>query len=146
MIGEDMQRELQSIMVQIEDQKAQHGQLARQAQILEEGLAEINATREAIKSVKEQKPGTNILVPLGSGSFLKGTLADNKTLLLGIGAGVTIEKSLPEADKFLEEKNKEMVKTLEKIRTDLENVGKTITALNQHAEIRVQELRAKEQK
>jgi prefoldin alpha subunit len=50
-----------------------------------------NATLEGLK--KEQK-GSNILVPLGGGSYMKAKIEDVERLIVGIGADVAVEKTV----------------------------------------------------
>lgn len=138
--NEDKQRELQQLAMQLEQAKARHGQLTKQVQALEEGIAEVSATRDAIKSLAEQKPGTNLLVPLGSGSFARATLADNESILLGAGAGITLEKKVEDADKVLKGKEDEMQATLDKLNKNLKDAAQEAASLQQHVELRYQEL------
>ncbi len=138
--NEDKQRELQQLAMQLEQARARHGQLTKQVQALEEGIAEVSATRDALKSLADQKPGTNILVPLGSGSFARATLADNESILLGAGAGITLEKKVEEAEKVLAGKEDELQKTLDKLAKSLRDTAQEAAALQQHVELRYQEL------
>ena len=45
--------------------------------------------------------GEEILVPIGSGSFIHGKLASKEKVVLNVGAGVSIEKTASEAKEIL---------------------------------------------
>lgn len=50
-----------------------------------------------LDGVKSQQEGSEILVPVGGGSFVRATLTDAQKIIMGVGAGVAIEKQIDES-------------------------------------------------
>ena len=65
---------------------------------------------KTLESVKDEKKGTEILVPVGAGSLLKVEITDVEKTVFGVGAGVCIEKSIESSIKDLNERQEELEK------------------------------------
>lgn len=68
-------------------------------------LAFASATMEGLE---KEKKGTPLLVPIGGGSFIKAEVATTETMVVGIGAGVSVETSRDEARQTLEKRMAEL--------------------------------------
>ena len=55
----------------------------------------------AVDELDKAEVGQEILVPIGSGSFIHGKLASKEKVVLNVGAGVSIEKTASEAKEIL---------------------------------------------
>src|SRR4030043_749217 len=64
-------------------------------------LTYANATLDGVESEKEN---AEMLVPIGGSSYIKVKLADSNKIIVGMGAGVSVEKSLAEAKVTLKER------------------------------------------
>jgi prefoldin alpha subunit len=97
--------------------------LKQQATMLDQRMAEVKATEEALKEMGDSKE--ELLIPLGSGFYIKGKTTDSESVLVNLGAGVLAKKTVKDGLKALDEhKNsiEEGGKRLEKEITDV--VGK----------------------
>jgi prefoldin alpha subunit len=80
--------------------------------------AALSETLTAISTLEgtKGKPGeTEMLIPIGSGSFVKSKLADTEKVIIGVGAGVCIEKPIEDSMKDLRLRSSE----LERARTNV---------------------------
>ena len=66
--------------------------------------------------MEKETKGTPLLVPIGGGSFVKAEIATTETMVVGMGAGVSVEKSREEAKGTIEKR----ISELEKSRSTLE--------------------------
>ena len=121
--------EMQMIAQQIQ-------QIQKQVELIENQLQELTVTKEALKTIGETKEGNEILVPLASGIFIKANLKDNKDVVVNVGSGTAVKKSLDEAGKLIEEQEKELAdfkeelgKNLEKLTENARSFEKELTAL-----------------
>ena len=125
------QQELQRKLIALESAKRQLEAIAKQMQMVEATRAEIVSTKEALKAMDDMAEGTPILVPLGSGSFLRATLADKKHILYGIGSALSIERTIADASSSLSKREEELQKVLSTISAKGSELQQHIAALNQ---------------
>ena len=78
--------------------------------------AELSFASATIAGLEEEKEGTPLLVPVGGGSFVKAEISTTETMVVGMGAGVSVEKSREEAKEIIEKR----ISDLEKSRNTLE--------------------------
>lgn len=102
-------------------------------------LRDLNIARMTIEGVEKENPGASLYVPIGGGSFIKTKLESNEKVIIGIGAGVSIESSLTEAKQMLQTRLSE----IEKNRSSLQQQLTQITKRIQEDRDRLQELSAK---
>jgi len=76
-------------------------QTQKQAQLLEEQLVEIVYTQQSLEELKDVKPGSEILVPVSNGMFAKATLTDSHELIVNVGSGAAVPKTIEAAQQML---------------------------------------------
>ncbi len=87
--------------------------------------AALSETLTAISTLEgtKGKPGeTETLVPIGSGSFVKARLADAEKVIIGVGAGVCIEKPIEDSMKDLRLRSGELEKARATVTQQLNQV------------------------
>lgn len=136
------QQELQGIIVEIENYKRRMEGLSRQGQLIENTILELNSTIEALSALSENKPGTSILVPIGSNSFVRAELKDTERVIVGIGANISAEKNIADAKKSLEIRGEELKAALEKIQKTAIDVNNKLIELNSEYERLIGEIQA----
>ncbi|HLC86122.1 MAG TPA: prefoldin subunit alpha [Candidatus Nanoarchaeia archaeon] len=72
-------------------------QLHQNIENLEKHIHDISKLDENLDSISKVKPENETLMALGSGIFMKGILKDNKKLIMNVGSGVCVEKTVEEA-------------------------------------------------
>jgi len=99
--------------------------------ILNAAMNEFAMASVTLEGVQSQKPDAEALIPVGGGSFVRGKLADVSKIVMGVGAGVAIEK--PIQDSISEIKGR--VSDLEKARTALqEQLTQTLFRIEEERE------------
>jgi len=88
------QIELQVISQQI-------NQIQQQLQQVEMQIMDLTATVQGIDDLTKSKLDSEVLAPLNAGIYVKTKLKDNKTLLVNVGAGVTVEKTAEQVKEIL---------------------------------------------
>ncbi len=69
-----------------------------------------------------------MLVPIGGSSYVKVKLADPDKVIVGMGAGVSVEKTLPEARATLKERLDELSKTMNSAQQQFSQVAERINS------------------
>lgn len=103
--------------------------LENSARILQSRLdivtAALSETLTALSTLEgtKGKPGeTETLIPIGSGSFVKSKLADAEKVIIGVGAGVCIEKPIEDSMKDLRLRSSELEKARANVTQQLNQV------------------------
>jgi prefoldin alpha subunit len=66
-----------------------------------------------LESLEKEKENSELLVPIGSTSYIRAKLDNPDNIIVGIGAGVSVEKTRQEAKEVI----KKRMEDLEKART-----------------------------
>lgn len=83
--------------------------------IVTAALSETLTAISTLEGTKGKPGGTETLVPIGSGSFVRTNLADVEKVIIGVGAGVCVEKPIEDSMKDLRLRSSE----LERARTSV---------------------------
>lgn len=113
------EQEIRQALATLDMYKAQAESLAEQQQIVSFSLEEYSRARDTLGKWKEAAEGAELLVPVGGNSFVFAKVADNQRALVGIGSGVTVERSLDEAIKTLETRINELGEASKKLTESL---------------------------
>ncbi len=73
--------------------------LQQRLAVLQNAIADLTVAKESISGLKEVEEGAPILVPTGGGTFVNANLGDLSKILVNIGADVSIDMSLDEAQE-----------------------------------------------
>jgi len=85
-------------------------------------LTELNIARMTLEGVEKETPDAPLFVPIGGGSFIKAKLESNDRVIVGAGAGVSVERSTGEAMETLKNRITELEKTRTSIQQQLMQV------------------------
>ncbi len=93
------------------------------AESLQQRLSYLNAafhemayTRLTLEGMEKEQSDASILVPVGGGSFVRAKLEAPDKIIVGMGAGVSIEKTINEAKEIVQNR----VSALEKSRLEMQ--------------------------
>ena len=107
------------------------GVLQSRLDIVRAAINEVTLAFNTLEGMKSVKEGEATLVPVGAGSYVRMQVADSKNLIMGIGAGVAIEKDFGSSVEEL----KVRLHELEKARTSIQQqLDQTATRYQQDRE------------
>ncbi len=75
----------------------QHQQLQENISSLEKHMVDTRMLLDNLDSISKSNVDQDSLMPLGNGIFVRGSLKDNKTVVMNVGSGVCVEKTIDEA-------------------------------------------------
>ena len=133
-LTDEERKKQQRILSELNAHQATAEALRRHISLLTSSLSELSMTIEAIKAVKGLKPGTDILVPMGSDSFITAKLTTAEKVITGLGADISAERSSEDALKVLEARRTELEQALGQAREELGKLGERMEALRPEAE------------
>jgi len=102
-------------------------------------LTELRIASMTLEGVEKEKEGAPLFVPIGGGSYVRAKLESADTVIVGIGAGVAIERTIKEAKENLGNRIAEFEKTRTTFQQQLTQVIEKI----QDGRSKFQELTAK---
>ena len=107
------------------------GVLQSRLDIVRAAINEVTLAYNTLEGMKKVQDGEATLVPVGAGSYVRMQVADSKKLIMGIGAGVAVEKDVEGSVEEL----KGRLQELEKARTSIQQqLDQTATRYQQDRE------------
>ena len=109
--------------------------LEQTAETLQQRISMVNAAMTdltyanmALESIEKEKKNAELLIPIGGSSYIKVKLASPDKVVVGMGAGVSIEKTLPEAKAIVKERLDELEKAMLSAQQQFAQVAERINA------------------
>jgi len=95
----------------------------------------------ALEGLEKEKENSELLVPIGSNSYIKAKLEDPDKIIVGMGAGVSVEKTLQEAKEIVKKRQESLEKTRLSLQQQLAQVAEKINEGREKFESLMAELR-----
>ena len=99
----------------IEYYKQQLESIDMQLQYLQSTIADYQRAKMTVEQLHAVDENAEILIPVGAGTFVNGSLKNSSNVLIGVGAGIVIEKPIDDAITKLDERTKRLQENLEKM-------------------------------
>lgn len=96
--------------------------LQQRLQILQQAQTELTISKQSLEAIENTKEGSNILVPIGGGTFVHAKLGKMDTLIVNIGADVSIDMTPEEAMKNITGRLEEIEKAAQSVNQQLEQI------------------------
>ena len=135
----DQNDELSRLMVLVEQYKEQLNQFEMQISYLQQALNDYNKAKISIENLGKQNKNSNILLPLGGGSFISADTKDPKKILVDVGAGYIVEKDTDDAIKKFQERINEINININKLNDIKSKTEQEATEVYQKAQKLYQE-------
>ena len=100
--------------------------LQQRISMVSAAITDLTYANMALDGIEKEKENAELLVPIGGSSYVKVKLADSNKVIVGIGAGVSVEKTLQEAKTALKERLDELEKTLNSAQQQFAQVAERI--------------------
>jgi len=94
---EELQKTLQEKYMEYQMFEEQVKQIQEQVQTIQKQQEELEGIKDSLEHLSETAVGTELLVPLSSGIFVTSKISDTKTVLMNVGDGVVVPKSMKDA-------------------------------------------------
>ncbi len=101
--------------------------LQQRVSMLNAAITDLSYANETLDNVEKEKENAEMLVPIGGSNFVRVKLATPDKVIVGMGAGVSIEKTLPEAKTIVKERMEELQKTQVSAQQQLMQIAERIT-------------------
>jgi len=99
------------------------GVLQSRLDIVRAAINEVTLAYNTLDGMRNLQNGESTLIPVGAGSYVRMQLADSKKLVMGIGAGVAVEKDVETSVTELKARLEELDKARTSIQQQLDQTG-----------------------
>jgi len=76
----------------------------------------------ALEGIEKEKENAELLVPIGGSSYIKAKLENIDKVVVGMGAGVSVEKTLQEAKEIIKKRRENLEKSSLSLQQQLSQV------------------------
>jgi len=104
-------------------------------------ITDLTYANMAMEGLEKEKKNSELLVPIGGNSYIKAGLENPDKVIVGMGAGVSVEKTLQEAKEIIKKRLENLQKTRISLQQQLAQVEERISEDREKFESLVAELR-----
>jgi len=102
--------------------------LQQRLSMLNAAMTDLTYANMTLESIEKEKENAEMMVPIGGSSYINVKLATPDKIVVGMGSGVSVEKTLPEAKDLM----KQRLDDLEKTRTQAQQqLSQIVERINQ---------------
>jgi prefoldin alpha subunit len=116
------EEEIRQLLAAYQQYQAQAEAIVRQIGLTQVTLEGLDRALSAVEAIEKAEEGQEMLVSIGSGSFIHAKLASKERVVLNVGAGVSIEKTPAEAMETLKVRKAEVIEGSKKLNEVLAKV------------------------
>jgi prefoldin alpha subunit len=128
------QQQLQDLAQRHQQYQYQADSIAQQMNMVQLTIKDVETALTTITALKDETPGKEMLVPIGFSSFVNASLTNTDKVVIGIGAGVSVEKKTDDAKTFLEKRKDELTKYNEKLNEAISKLAQEIQNIEKLAQ------------
>jgi prefoldin alpha subunit len=128
------QRELMTLQHYLKEYGQQAEIFVSQLEMLENGRMEAHAAIDALEGMMATEDGV-VLLQIGAGASVRAKILEPEKVMLAIGAEVVVERPNKEAIEFLKERimemeasQKKVAETLDRLRSQMNEINKRLEA------------------
>lgn len=119
-----MKEEAQKKYMELQMLQHQIQQVQKQMHALDSQAQEMDAVQEALEEFSKCEKGKSMYATLTPGIFVKAKLEETNEVLLNVGGGAVVSKSIPDAKKTVGEQGVELRKLHEELAEQLQLLAK----------------------
>ncbi|CAJ36369.1 prefoldin subunit alpha [Methanocella arvoryzae] len=134
MAAEANEDQIRELVAKMQAYQGRMEALQQQANLIQASINDVDSALKAITSLEGAGEGHELLVPIGAGSFVHATIAKPDKVLVGLGADISVERTVADARKIFQARRTELEKALAETNGVLNKVAGELMRLQQEAE------------
>jgi len=104
-------------------------------------ITDLTYASMTLEGLEKEKENSELLVPIGGNSYIKARLENPDKLVVGMGAGISVEKTLQEAKEIIKKRLENLEKTRASLQQQFAQVAERISEDREKFEKLVAKLR-----
>lgn len=105
------EEELRRLSVQLRLLEQTAEAIQSRMNIINAVITDLNYAGITLESLEKEKENSELLVPVGGNSYVRAKLENSNQVIVGMGAGVSVEKTMPEAKAIVKKRLEDLEKT-----------------------------------
>lgn len=122
MTAPDRQEQMRRLITELQMMQGTADTMQSRLQLLQSAIADLSIALTSLGALKEAEEGAPILVPTGGGTYVNANLGDLSKIIINIGADVSIDMTLEEAEENLQARLEEVEKAGTSVQQQLQQV------------------------
>lgn len=128
-MSELSEQDVRNLAVQHRELQQQAESIRQQAGMVQISIEDCTRAITTLDELESVSGSINTMLPLGGGTFIHANVADVEKVVVGLGAGVSVEKSPSEAKELLNKRKEELGKVVERLNGSLSQIGQRIQSI-----------------
>jgi prefoldin alpha subunit len=116
------EEEVRRLLMVYQQYQAEAEAIVRQLGLFQLSVEGCEKALKAVEAMDTAEDGQEMLVPIGQDSFIHAKLASKEKVIVGVGAGVSIEKSATEAKESLSKRKAQLSEASGKLNQTLSKI------------------------
>jgi len=143
--GSKEEEELRKLSMEIRYFEQTAEGLQQRLSMVSAAVTDLSYANMTLESVETEKENAEMLVPIGGGNYISVKLANSDKVVVGLGAGVSVEKTLPEAKAIVKERMEELERSRVSAQQQFDQIAERINQDRNRMESMLTGLRAGKQ-
>ncbi len=118
----------------------QHQEMQKRAEMTQQQMTAVQMAADdciraigAISELKDAEDGVEMMLPIGSNSYIHAKLNKVDKVVVNVGAGISVEKTMDDAKETLVKRSEQLGKILEQMNVSLGQIVQNLQALEAKA-------------
>lgn len=120
------EEELRQLSVEMRFLEQTAETLQQRMSMLNAAITDLTYSNMTLSGIEKEKENAELLVPIGGSSYVKVKLSESDKVIVGMGAGVSVEKTMTEAKNIVKERLEELEKTMVSAQQQFRQVAERI--------------------
>lgn len=122
------EQELQRLSVEMRYLEQTAETLQQRIGMVNAAITDLTYANMTLDGIEKEKENSELLVPIGGNAYVKAKLADTNKVIVGMGAGISVEKTVADAKITLKERLDELEKTMNAAQQQFGQIADRINA------------------
>jgi prefoldin alpha subunit len=122
------EEELRKLSVEMRFLEQTAETLQQRISMMNAAMTDLTYANMTLEDIEKEKEDAELLVPIGGSSYVKAKLANPDKVVVGLGAGVSVERTLQEAKTIVKERLDELEKAMASAQQQFAQVADRINA------------------
>lgn len=120
------EEELRKVSVQIRVLEQTAESLQSRINMVSAIITDLTYASLTLENLEKEQENAELLVPIGGSSYINAKLESKDKIIVGIGAGVSVEKTLPETKEIVKKRLEDLERTRMSLQRQLSQVADRI--------------------